>query len=136
MIASRKFNDFIPFGIASCQADGAHHCFCAGIYHPHHFYGGNQAADQFCHFHFYGSGGSKAQPPSAGVYDAVQYPLIGMPQNHRPPGAYIINVLIAVLIIKTGPFPAFDKSGNRPHRAESPYRRIDAARHYCYRFLK
>ena len=50
-----------------------------------------------------------------------------MAQDHRAPGAEVVDVAVAVRVVEISALGAFDKRRRAAHRAESPHRRVDAA---------
>ena len=51
---------------------------------------------------------------------------VGVPEDHRPPGADVIEVAIAVDIDEVGPFGMIDEDRLAPHPAERPGRAVHA----------
>ena len=52
---------------------------------------------------------------------------MGMAGDHRPPGADVVDVSIAVDVDQVGALGAFDERRRAADRGERAYRRIDAA---------
>ena len=61
---------------------------------------------------------------------------MGVPKNHRPPGADVIDVAIAIEIEQIRPFAAREKNRLAADAAESPRRAIHAAGHQLFGTIK
>jgi hypothetical protein len=61
---------------------------------------------------------------------------MGMSGNQRSPGEHIVNVAIAIHIIKIRTFAAVNEERLPPHGTKGAYRRVHAAREQLLCFLK
>jgi hypothetical protein len=52
---------------------------------------------------------------------------VAMAQDHRAPGAYVVDVALAVGVQKLGPLCALDEARCAAHGAKCAHRRLDAA---------
>ena len=129
VIAALKLDDLVPPGKSSCSTNSTHYCLCAGVYHTHHFYAGNDLVNQFCHFHFQCRGSTVTQAIFQLIPDSFQHNVRIVSQNHRPPGADIIDIDVAVLIVEVLVFGTLNKPRRTAHRLKRPHRRIDTAGH-------
>ena len=50
-------------------------------------------------------------------------------QDHRSPGADVVDVAIAIDVVQIGPFAALEKDRLAPHAAKGPGRAVHAAGH-------
>ena len=71
-------------------------------------------------------GGTKAQAAGYGFYDGVFDDSGIMTQDHRAPGADVIDVAVAVHVIHAGTIRPLDEAGSAAHAAESANRRVNA----------
>ena len=98
VIASGEFDDFISSCIASGGTDRTHHGFCSGIDHSDHLDGRNIFTDKFRHLHLDLGSCTETQTTLCFPDHGVQNFLIVVSENHRSPGADIINIFFAVCI--------------------------------------
>ena len=59
-----------------------------------------------------------------------------MPNDHRPPGAYVVNVFFAVFVSKVCTAATFEKDWLPAYPSKSPNGRIDSAGNVFFGVLK
>ena len=125
VIAAFKFHDDVAAGIASGQANGAHGGFGAGVHHAYQINRGHQFAHFSRHISFDGGGraiaDSKVNLGVQGIFDA----LIRMAKNHRAPGADVIDITLAVLIVQVGTLSVVEKKRRAAHTAKRANRGVN-----------
>ena len=129
VIAALKLDDFIPSGGATCQTHRTHDGLGAGIDHAYHLNMGYHGNHQLCQPGFQSGGRTEAQTMLHNLCHSVQYLRVGMSQNHRAPGAHIINIFHTVHISDIRTLCAADKPRCHAYGTISPNRTVHAARH-------
>ena len=74
-------------------------------------------------------GAPKLVPRSAACVQRRDHLRMGVPQDHRPPGADVIDVAIAVDVEQIGPFAAREENRLAADAAKRPRRAVHAAGH-------
>ncbi len=80
-------------------------------------------------------GGAEAGGVAGGALDGLDHRRKGVAQDHRPPGAEVVDVAVAVGVGEPGALGALDKRRRAAHRAKGPHRRVDAAGEKALRAL-
>ena len=127
VIVAGKFDDHVPAGESAGQADGAHRGFGAGADQPHFFDRRHRLDDQFGQFAFGLGRRAEARSPGRGRLHRLDHLRMGMAQDHRPPGADVVDVAIAIDVEQIGPFAAGEEDRLAADSAKRPGRAIDAA---------
>ena len=73
-------------------------------------------------------GAPKLVPRTAASLHRRDHLRMGMPQNHRPPGADVVDVAIAIEIVEIGPCGALEEDRLAADAAKRPGRTVHAAR--------
>ena len=74
-----------------------------------------------------GRRGAETGRVARGALNGFDHRRKGVAQDHRPPGAEIVDIAVAVGVGEPGALSAFDKRRRAAHRAEGPHGRVDAA---------
>ena len=129
VVAALELDDLIPSGEAPCRADGAHAGLRAGADQPHHFHGGNAFVHQLGKLHLFFRGRAVGQPLFAGPAHRLDDSRMGVSQNTRPPGAYIIQIPVVIRVDQKRARRLFHEKGRFPHGAEGTHRTVYPAGH-------
>ncbi len=127
MVAAFELDDLIAPGEATRQADGAHGGFGTGVHHAHHVHAVDQRGHQFGHAHFHLGRGTKTQPVFDGGDHRVADRRMVVPQDHRSPGAYVVDVGLTIGIIQVGAVGPFDKQRRTANAGEGANRGVHSA---------
>src|SRR5262249_19536181 len=106
------------------------------VAHPNFLDARHGRADQFGHGHFQRIGNAKAGSTSGGLLDSRDDPGMGVAQNRRSPGAYVIDILGPIDIVDVRLFGPFSEEWLASHRAESSHRRVYTTGNVAQRFGK
>ena len=136
MVAAFKLDDFAAPGKTSCRAQSAHGCLCSRIHHAHHVHAGISRCHQLGHLHLGLGGQAVAHAVRQRRLCRLYHIGVRVTQNHRPPGADIVQPVVPVCIYHMAALCAFDKHGAAPHRAKGPHGTVDAAGQYAAGVLK
>ena len=129
MVAAFKLDNLVPSSGATCQTYRTHNGFRAGVYHAYHLNMGYHGNHQLCQLGFQPGGCTEAQTMLHDLCHGIQYPGMGMSQNHRTPGAHIINIFHTVHIGDIGTLCAADKPRCHAYGTIGTNRTVDTARH-------
>ena len=129
VVAAFELDDAVAPGVAAGQTDGAHGRLGAGADHAHHLAAGHQRGDALGHGHFPRVRRAVGQPGPGRVDHRLAHLRMAVAEDHRAPGADIVDVAVAVDIEQVRPVRALDEERLAAHRLERAHRRIDAAGH-------
>ncbi len=136
VIAAGEFDDLISTSEAACKADGAHRRFRARTDHAHHFDGRHRFANQFRKFGFALARG----PITTAAVDRLNRRFdnsgMTMAQNQWTPRADVIEVLVAVDVVKIGALAAGNKWRLTTDSAKSAGGAVHAAGNELVRSFK
>ena len=127
VIAAFEFDDDFAAGGGAGQADGRHGGLGAGADEAHLLDGGVAGDDALGEVGFRGRGRSKAGGVARGALDGFDDGRKGMAQNHRSPGAEVVDVAVAVGIGEPGALGGGDEGRCAADGAKGPHGRVDAA---------
>ena len=136
MITAGELDYFFPSGKAPGRTHRTHYRFRTGIDKTHHFHRGDAGLYQLRELHLFFRRRAEGQAVFTGLLNCLHHRRDRMSQDSRPPGAYIIQIPVAVRIIKIGAFRLFHKKGSSSHRTEGPHRTVHSARHQFSRPFK
>ncbi len=112
---------------ARASADSRHGRLRARTDEAHLLDRGIARDDSFGQVGFGRGRSAKARRLARGPLDGLDHGRKGVAQDHRSPGAEVVDVAIAVRIGQVRALRAVDKRRSPTHRAKRPNRRVDAA---------
>ena len=127
VVAALEFDDEFAAGGGAGQADGGHGGLSAGADEAHFFDGGIAGRDALGEIGLGGRGGAEAGGVARGALDGFDHRRKCVAQNHRAPGAEVVDVAIAVGVVKVRALGALDEGRRAAHGAKGADRRVDAA---------
>ncbi len=127
VVAALELHREVPPGESARQPYGAHGGFGPGVDQAHQFHGRHCVPDGFGQFGLSFRRGAEAGAAGQRVLDRPDD--IGMPvtQEQRPPGANVVDVLVAVGVPDARSLATDDKRRRASHAAESAHWRVHAA---------
>ena len=127
VIAPLELDDLIAARVAASQANGAHAGFRARTHEAHGFDIGHDLDDFFGNKRFaFGDGAERQTRVNGGVH-GFNHGRMVVAEDHRTPGADVIDVAATFGIPHVGAFGATDKARCAANTLESAYGRIHAA---------
>ena len=129
VIVARELDDHFAAGESAGESDGAHRRLGAGIDQPHVLDRRDGRDDQFGQFAFGLGRGAEACAAGDRRFEGRDDGRMGVAENHRSPGADVVDVAVAIDIEQIGPRPALEKQRLAADAAERPGRAIHAAGH-------
>ncbi|MNE50676.1 hypothetical protein D3C80_1452640 [compost metagenome] len=127
MVAALELDDAVATGEAAGQTDGAHGRFGAGADHAHHLHRRHQAAHQVGHLGFHGGRRAVGQAVLQLLAHRVEHLRMAVAEDHRTPGADVVDVALVVLVGDVGAFGVLEEQRGAADAAEGAHRRVDAA---------
>ena len=124
VVAALEFDDDLAAGGGAGQADGAHRGLGAGADKAQLLDGRIAGDDALGQIGLGGRGGAEAGRVARGALNGLDHRRKGVAQNHRPPGAEVVDVAVAVGVGEPGALGALDKRRRAAHRAKGPHRRV------------
>jgi len=104
------------------QTNRRHGRFSARAHQSHHVHRRHVCEDGFGQFDFTLGGRAKREAFHDGALHRVQHRRVTMPQNHRAPGADVVDVALAVGVPEVGPLCPADEARGAAHCAEGAHR--------------
>ena len=127
VIAALEFDDEFAAGGGAGQADGRHGGLGAGADEAHLFDGGIAGHDALGEIGLGGRGCAEAGRVARRALDGFDHGRKGVAQNHRAPGAEVVDVAVAVGVVEIRALGALDEGRRAAHGAKGAHRRVDAA---------
>jgi hypothetical protein len=115
-------------GVATRHADGAHRCLGARVHQPDGLNRRHNLADQIGNVDLAARWRAVARAASKNVLQCFHHRRMPVTQNHRPPGADVIEVTVAVFVVETRAVGPFDEHRIAAHGLEGASGRVDASR--------
>jgi hypothetical protein len=128
VVAARELDNLVATGDTAGKAEGAHGGLGATGDKANTLHGGNGIDDQPGQVGFGLGGGAKAAATGQGIDHRRLDQGMTMPQDHRPPGTDVVEVLLAIDVKKPGALRPLDEQGFASHGAESTGRTVDTTR--------
>ena len=125
VIAALELDDDLAPGGGAGQANGRHGRLSAGADEAHLFDGRIAGDDAFGQVGLGCRGSAEAGGVARGAFNGFDNRGKGVAQNHRPPGAEVVDVAVAVRVGDPGSVGALDKRWRAAHCAKRPHRRVD-----------
>ena len=129
VVGAGELEDLLAPGRGAGQADGAHRGLGPRGGHAHHLDGRHPAGDLVGQVDLALRRRAERRPALGRRHDRGQDRGMGVPVDERPPGAHVVDVVVAVDVDDLGAVAALDEdrvAADRPHR---PHRRVDPAGH-------
>ena len=114
----------------ACQTDRAHGGLGARTHQSHHFHAGHEPDDFFRQFSLAFGRCAKRKPILNGPLHRLQNSRMTMSQNHRTPGADVIDEPLSVGIPEIRPLGPLHETRRSAHGAKGAHWRIDATRNH------
>ena len=127
VIVAGELHDHRPAGVSAGQPDGAERGLRARVDQAELLHRGHGGGDQLGQLVFGQGGGAEAAAAAGGPRDGRRDLGPGVAEDHRPPGADVIEVAIAVEIDQRGPLGLLDEDRLAAHGAEGPCRAVDSS---------
>ena len=118
VIAALELDQLAATGVAARQADGAHAGFGARTHQANLFGAGRQLEDLLGQLDLALGRRPKREPVQRGLLHGLQHLRVAVPQDHRAPGADVIDVAGALGIPHVGALGAGDETGRATHGAK------------------
>ena len=124
VVAAFELHDQAPASEAPRQADRRHGGFGARGHEPHEFERGHEAAEQFREFHLGFGRCAERQRARGGRLRRFDHRGMRVPGEHRPPGADIVDIALAVRVPQVRPRGALEERRRAADGAKCAYRRV------------
>ena len=126
MITARELDQPLPTGMPTGHPDGAHRGFGSGTDQSDPLHARKSLQNQLCDARLVLSRRAVRGAPLGSLYDRVDHLLVSMPENHRPPGADVVNKTIAIQVVQVRTLSPVDKQRMATDGPEGPCRGIDS----------
>src|SRR5579864_6116311 len=136
VIATLELDRQIAAGEAAREAQRAHGGFGAGVHQTNHLDRRHGLCDQLGQLHLTASGCAETRSCFERLPQRVYYGRRAMAEHQGSPGAYIVDIRIAVDVEYARAFAARDEPRHAAHAAKRAHRGIHAARNTGLRPLK
>ncbi|MCY1534316.1 hypothetical protein D9M68_696840 [compost metagenome] len=127
VVAAFELDDLLASGRAARQADRAHAGFGARTHQAHHVDAGHQLDDLFGQLHLTLGRRTVGKAFQHRFLHRFQHGRVAMAQDHRAPGADVVDVLLAVGVPEIGTLGALHETRCAAHGAEGAHGRVHAA---------
>ena len=127
MVAAFELDDGVAAGVTTGQADGTHGGLGTGADHAYHLHGRHDAADEVRHLGFHGGRRAVGQAVLQLVAHRIKHVRVGVAEDHRAPGADVVDIALVVLVDHIGAFGVLEEQRCAANAPEGAYRRVDAA---------
>ena len=127
VIAALELDQDVAAAETACQADCAHGCFCARRHQADHVERRYHVAQQVGDLHLAFGRRAEGKTVNDGFLDGGDHLRVGVAQDHRPPGANVVCVPLAVGVLDLAADALLEEQRRAADRAEGAHRRIDAA---------
>ena len=135
VVASLELQDHGPTREGAGQPQGGHAGFRAGVGEAHLLYRRKRLVDQLGQLHLLFGGGAKAGAGFQNTSQGRHHLRVAVAQNKRTPGAYVVEVAVAVHVVDARPLAVIHEQGVASHGLEGSGRRVDSARNVLSGFL-
>ncbi len=125
VVAAVELEDLVAPRVASGETDGAHGGLSTGGDHPDHLDIGIGVADHFGQLDLEPGGGSVGGPVFGCGLDGLHDLGMAVAEDHRSPGADVIDIGVAVGIVNLGTLGALNEQRVAAHRLEGPHGAVD-----------
>ncbi len=136
MIAADELHNLIAVGIATSQSQGTHGSLCAGVYHADNLNGWIYLHNLLGQLGLNQGRCTIAGTTSSSLLDCLYHLWMSMAHHHRAPGAYIVNIVIAINIVDMAPLCPGNKRRIAVHASIGADRAVYAPRHKIFCFCK
>ena len=124
VIAAGELDHTGPAGEPARQPERGHRGFGAGVDQAD-LVGRRARGDLLGELDLAGGGGTEGGPPVGRRVQRLHHLRVGVPEDHRAPGAHQVDVLPAVHVGQVRPGTGGDEARYPAHRAERAYRGVD-----------
>src|SRR5688572_15850986 len=136
VITAFELENFVASGIAARQTNRAHRGLGSGTNESYFFDGRHEFAHEFGDLHFKARGCAERESALRRHLDRRNHGRRRVPEDHRPPGADIVDVLLAILVVKIRTFTAREEYRVAAHALEGTHGRVDATGNAATRALE
>ena len=127
VVATFELDDALTPGGAARQAQCAHRGLGAGADQAQHFHAGHHLQDFFRQLDLALGRRAEGKAFTDGALHRVDHGRVAMAQDHRTPGAYVVDIALAIGVPEIGALGALHKARRAAYGLEGAYRGIDAA---------
>ena len=125
VVAALELNHLGTSRVATGQAHGAHRGFRAGVNHAHHVHA-RTVDDQLRELPLGLARGAEAEAVLGSLFHCLHYGGVGVAEQHRPPRANEVNVVIPVHVGEVGALCLGDKTRLATNGTKPAHRRVHA----------
>ena len=136
VIAADKLYDLVAAGIATSQPQCTHGGLSAGVYHTDNLNGWIYLHNLLGQLGLNQGRCTIAGATGSSLLESLYYLWMGMSYHHRPPGAYIVDVVIAVNIVDMATLCPGNKGRIAVHASIGSDRAVYATWHEIFCFCK
>ena len=126
VVAAFELDDLLAAGGAARQADGAHAGFGARADQAHHVDAGDQLDDLFGQLDFALGGSAERESLEHRFLHRFHHRGVAVTQDHRAPGADVVDVLLPVGVPKVSALGTLHKTRRAAHGLEGAHGRVHA----------
>ena len=127
VVATFELDDLAATGRAARQANRTHRCLSARTDQPHHLDRRHELDDFFGEFDLALGRRTERKTFQQRFLHRVHDSRMTVPQNHRPPGADVVDIPFVIGVPEVGAVCPLYKTGCATHRLEGAHRGIHAA---------
>ena len=136
MVAAFKLHNLVAPSKTASRTNGAHRCLGPAVHHANHLHTRHEAHHKLREFGFEPARSPETETVLRRLGNRLDNGIVSMAQEHRPPTAYIIDVVVTIHIVDVTALRAGDKRRCGPHVAISTHRAVHTTRHECFGFGK
>ena len=126
VVAAFELHDLGAPGIAACEPDRGHRCLGPRRHQPHHFDRWHERAEQLRELDLRLGRCAEGQRARCSGLHRLDDCGVGMPEDHRPPRADIVDIALAVGVPQVGAGGTLEKERGAADRTECAHRGVDA----------
>ena len=132
VIVAGELHDHRPAGVSAGQPDGAHRGLGAGVDQPDFLDRRHGLDHQLGQFVFGQGRRAETRAAMQGRLDGLDDRRMGVAEDHRAPGADVVDVAVAVDVEQVGPFGPVEEDRLAADAAERPGRAVHPAGHELF----
>ena len=127
VVAACELDNPVACSDAARKPNGTHGRFRPGVDQTHFFERGDPLAQFFRHLGFQWMRRAEADTLIHCIFDPLEHGRVGMSDDHRPPGANVVDVGTILHIVEIGSLAALHEYWRSADRPESTDRRVDTS---------
>ena len=129
VVAALELHNLVAAGKSACGTDGAHRRLGPAVHHADHLHARHKVHHEFCKFGFEPARSPETEAVLCRLGNRLDDGIVSVAQEHWPPAAHVIDIVVAIHIVDVAALRAGDKRRSRPHIAVGTHRAVHAARH-------